>query len=233
MHARRRGQHRTSALTGLALGTVLVAGCSGGTTGSAGSSTSPAPAPTPQVASTTPAPPPSSSTGSAAPSRSTASSSSAGPSTPHRVKRVTSRAADFSVALPRKWVDISDRFTDLHEVRLALRAPRRSHGSYPNIAVSGSAEHYSGTAARAAKQSAEQFRQHGAQVTDAPGLTIDGESAAGYRMLRTENATKVVQVQYFVVHDHRLYSPTGTAAPEDERDITRALRSVLASWQWS
>lgn len=233
MHPRRRrGEHRTGALTGLALGAVLLAGCSGASTGSAGPTSTAPPVPTSTGTTASPTPSTSSPTSPAG-----SGGSSAGPSASEgsgaKGKRITSRNGAFTVTVPKKWVDISGQFKDLGEVQLAARAPRRSHGTYPNIAVSGSAERYSGTAADAARQSAEQFRQHGAQVTEQPDLTIGGEPASGYRMLRTENATKVVQIQYFVVHDHKLYSPTGTAAPEDEQAFTRTLTSLLGSWRWS
>jgi hypothetical protein len=129
-------------------------------------------------------------------------------------------------------VDRSKDFADLDEVRLALRAKSADHGT-PNISVTSSSEEYTGDAAAAAQQAAEKFTQHDATVTDVPDTEIDGEHAVGNRMQRTINARTFVQIQYFVVHDGRLYAPTGTALPDDEQALRQAMEAVFSSWQWS
>lgn len=226
-----RRPRRTGALTTLVLGAALVTGCSTAS-GQAGSSSSTPTGATssPPSAPTSTAPPSPSSTppSSAAPSASGSASASAGP----KRTEVTAREGSFTVKAPPKWVDRSRDFADLDEVRLALRARRADHGT-PNITVTSSSEEYAGDAEAAARQAAEKFEQHDAKVTDVPDTEIGGEHAVGNRMLRTINARTFVQLQYFVVHDGRLYAPTGTALPDDEQALQEAMDAVFSSWRWS
>lgn len=241
MLARRRwGRARTGAVTGLALGTVLLAGCSGAPSGgvasptaggSTSSSTTPATtAPTPSVSSTSSSP--STSTSSAPPSSSSSAPSASGSASPQGTQ-ITSRNADFSVEVPEKWADISNQFQDLAEIQLAARAPKPTDGIPLNITVSSSQDHYQGSSQAAADQMVKEYRKHGAHVSQEPSTQVGGVSSTGIQLQRTVNAKKVVQIQYFVVHDNRLFVPTGTAAPADAPALQKVLGSVLDSWQWS
>lgn len=238
-----RAGRAAAALAAVTLGAGLLTACSGGdATLTAPTTNASVPAAADPTSSASPTASTSSSTA-ASPTSKASASTSHSPSAPAPTSsrgtkgnagqtRVRPKDHAFSLLAPKGWVNVLDTFADTPFMQVAVRAPALSDGFYPNLNVTRQDQPYTGTAAAAADQSAQEFQGKGAELERTPERQLDGEPAAGYEMKRTVGGTKVVQVQYFVVHDGRLNVITGSAAPADRAGITEVVDQALASWAW-
>lgn len=187
---------------------LLLAGCHLGASTGAG---------TPTSTVTTPSAP----TATASPTPAAVTSSAQG--------SITDHAKQFRLLVPTGWKNITRKHTTS---AMFLQSQTRSGSFYPTFMVVAQQPQPMPKLGDVVSQARATLQQSGATVTKAPDTTIGGEPAQGYLIHRTADGRKIVQTQYFVVHDGTLFTTTMSADATKRAQAAQTQQAILDTWSW-
>ncbi len=136
----------------------------------------------------------------------------------------------FALVVPTGWKKTTKKHKD---TVLFLQAPDASNGFYSTFNVIRQQPQPMPDLDDILKQAKISIRQQGAKVHNVQGRDIGGEPAKGYSITRTANGQKIVQTQYFVIHDEAVYTTTMTADADAAGKADQTQEAILSTWSWT
>lgn len=136
----------------------------------------------------------------------------------------------FAVVVPDGWKDK----TSSHKMAVMfLQSKTPSSGFYPTFNVIRQTPSPLPDLDDVVRQAKLTMRQQGAKVHNVAARTIGGEPAKGYVITRSASGQKIVQTQYFVVHDEAVYTTTMTSDRKARSKADQTQDAILSTWSWS
>lgn len=150
-------------------------------------------------------------------------------------KSAAIKGEGFTFGLPKNWEDITASVKEGQPaLDVAVAAPTKDTDFRTNVNVIKPQPATAGTIEQYADQAGQELTGFTkTPVEPADDRTIDGEKAKGQISTYDQNGTELSILQYFVLHNEKIYLMTLTVAKPDEAAGKAALESVLASWKWA
>ncbi len=136
----------------------------------------------------------------------------------------------FAVVIPDGW---KNKTSSHKKTVMFLQSKTPSSGFYPTFNVIRQAPKTLPDLDDVVQQAKLAMRQKGSKVHNVAARTIGGEPAKGYVITRSANGQKIVQTQYFVMHDEAVYTTTMTSDDTASSKADQTQDAILSTWSWS
>ncbi|MEJ7629361.1 MAG: hypothetical protein WKF54_07190 [Nocardioidaceae bacterium] len=143
----------------------------------------------------------------------------------------------FSVEIPVGWMDITASLAGTNprlDVAMGEANPSGFRTNFNVVNRTSTVGTIESDGAALRRQAASELRSltH-TSVEPLSDRVVDGEDAIGQTSTFVSSGTRVTFLQYFTIHDGRVYPVTMTSATENRESASTQLDEILDTWVWS